>query len=51
MNHAWSQAKSIQEGNYLDLHGRSLSGLTVIPELGREVKGGLTESLLASYFA
>ena len=27
-----------EEGNYLRLHGRSLAGLTVVPELGREVR-------------
>ena len=34
-----SGREAFQEGNYLDLYGRSLSGLTVIPELGREVQG------------
>ncbi len=28
-----------QEGNYFELSGQSLSGLTVIPELGREIHG------------
>lgn len=28
-----------QEGNYLRLHGRSVPGLIVLPELGREIRG------------
>src|SRR2546422_3323149 len=34
-----SGKEAAREGNYLDLHSRSLSGLIVIPELGREIQG------------
>lgn len=32
-------AEGPEEGNYLDLHGRSVRGLVTLPSLGREIRG------------